>query len=342
MALRLLELVLSEAHQETKDRLLEEYPCDDRWDIPLNDDKVLTTLLLNAECIEPLMDELARRYTSDSAFRVVLLPVEAAAPQPATQKNLPHTLARPSSRVSRDELYLDVWDASGVSPIFIASVVLSTVVASAGLLMDNAPAVIGAMVIAPLLGPNSGLALATVLADAKLAVRSMKANVAGFTLALGLAFVLGAVWPLETLGTELSARSTAGVADMAIALAAGVAGSIAFTSPVSTSLVGVMVAVALLPPTVAAGILAGAGYWQEAAGAALLVAINVTCVNLAGVTTFVVQGIRPNIWYEADRAKKASRIAIVLWLAVLGWLAVLVLFAERLVASDFDFFTRGQ
>jgi len=330
MALRLLEIVLPQAHQETKDRLLETFPCDGRWEIPLADEKVLTTILLNAERVEPLMDEFERRYTHDETFRMVLLPVEAAA-RPQEDKNnkreTPHKLDLPSSRVSREELYQDVWDASGVSPIFIASVVLSTVVASAGLLMDNAPAVIGAMVIAPLLGPNSGLALAAVLADLKLASRSIKGNAVGFTIALGMAFALGAIWPLETLGDELTARSSAGAADMAIALAAGVAGSIAFTSPVSTSLVGVMVAVALLPPTVAAGILAGAGYWQEARGAILLVAINVTCVNLAGVATFVAQGIRPKIWYEAERARTATRIALTLWIAVLALLAALVIFS---------------
>jgi uncharacterized hydrophobic protein (TIGR00341 family) len=330
MALRLLELVLPQAHQETKDRLLETFPCAGRWEIPLAEDNVLTTLLLDAKRVEPLMDELERRYSSDKTFRIVLLPVEAAAPAEALKigkGDLTHELDLSSSRVSREELYQDVRDACGVSPIFIASVILSTVVASAGLLMDNAPAIIGAMVIAPLLGPNSGLALATVLADFKLALRSAKANLIGFTMALGMACAVGAIWPLETLGSELTSRSSAGAADMAIALAAGVAGSIAFTSPVSTSLVGVMVAVALLPPTVAAGILAGAGYWQEAAGAALLVAINITCVNLAGVATFVAQGIRPKIWYEAKRAKTATQIAFAIWLSVLALLAVLVAYS---------------
>ncbi len=339
MALRLLEIVLPHAHQETKDILFESFPCAGRWDTPLVGDMIMTSILLEANRVEPLMDELERRYCSDKTFRMVLLPVEAAAPLEAVngdEVETTHELDLPSSRVSRDELYQDVWDASGVSPIFISSVVLSTVVAAAGLLMDNAPAVIGAMVIAPLLGPNSGLALATVLADLRLAWRSIKGNVVGFSIALGMAFALGAVWPLETLGNELTSRSSAGVADMAIALAAGVAGSIAFTSPVSTSLVGVMVAVALLPPTVAAGILAGAGYWIEAAGAILLVAINVTCVNLAGVATFVTQGIRPKYWYEAERAKTATGIAIALWVGVLALLAGLVVISYQFELPTFE------
>ena len=239
------------------------------------------------------MDELTRRYTSDKSFRLILLPVEAAGPKQDegdTAKSPTHDLQAPSSRISREELYQDVWDASGVTPIFIASVFLSTVVAAAGLLMDNAPAIIGAMVIAPLLGPNAGLALAAVLADAKLMLRSTKGNIIGFTLALAMAYAIGALAPMDSLGLELTARTNASVADMAIALAAGIAGTIAFTSPVSTSLIGVMVAVALLPPTVACGMLAGAGYWKEAAGAMMLVAINDTCINLAGVATFVAQG----------------------------------------------------
>jgi uncharacterized hydrophobic protein (TIGR00341 family) len=184
-----------------------------------------------------------------------------------------------------------------------------------------------------LLGPNAGLALAAVLADANLAWRSMKANVVGFTLALAMSFGVGWARPLEALSQELTSRTTAGMADMAIALAAGVAGSVAFTSPVSTSLVGVMVAVALLPPTVAAGILAGAGYWHEAGGAMLLVAINVSCVNLASIATFAFQGIRPQFWYEAKRARTASIVAVAWWLLVLALLAVLVLFSWEIESA---------
>jgi uncharacterized membrane protein len=87
-----------------------------------------------------------------------------------------------------------------------------------------------------------------------------------------------------------------------------------------------MVAVALLPPLVVTGLMVGAGEMGMALGAAMLVVTNVTAVNLAGVATFLAQKIRPRSWWEAERARKATRMALVIWL---GMLAVLVLIMVR-------------
>jgi len=62
---------------------------------------------------------------------------------------------------------------------------------------------------------------------------------------------------------------------------------------VMAALIGVMVAVALLPPLVTFGLLLGVGHMASATGALSLFLINLICVNLAGVTTFLVQSIRP-------------------------------------------------
>jgi uncharacterized membrane protein len=70
-----------------------------------------------------------------------------------------------------------------------------------------------------------------------------------------------------------------------------------------------MVAVALLPPLVTSGLLLGGGQPALAMGALSLFLMNLICVNLAGVTTFLVQGIRPATWWEKDRAVKATHAA---------------------------------
>jgi uncharacterized hydrophobic protein (TIGR00341 family) len=117
--------------------------------------------------------------------------------------------------------------------------------------------------------------------------------------------------------------------EIVVALASGCAGALAFTTGVSAALVGVMVAVALLPPLVAFGLLLGGGEPALAMGALSLFLVNLICVNLAGVTTFLVQGIRPATWWEKDRAVKATRIAIGLWAALLtALIAMIVLFRK--------------
>jgi uncharacterized membrane protein len=117
-----------------------------------------------------------------------------------------------------------------------------------------------------------------------------------------------------------------------IALAAGAAGSLAFTSGIPAALVGVMVAVALLPPLVSAGLLAGAGFTGPATGAVMLLVTNIACLNLAAVATFLLQKIRPLTWWEAERARRATKVAVATWvLTLLVLLAVMLI--DRLQAG---------
>lgn len=120
-----------------------------------------------------------------------------------------------------------------------------------------------------------------------------------------------------------------GMGDIAVALASGAAGALAFMTGVSATLIGVMVAVALLPPLVAFGLLLGGGYPGLAVGALSLFRMNLICVNLAGVPTFLVQGIRPTTWWEKDRASKAMRIAIGLWVTLLAALSGMILWLGK-------------
>ena len=73
----------------------------------------------------------------------------------------------------------------------------------------------------------------------------------------------------------------------------------------------------------------GAGQNMMAVGGILLFIANIICINLAGVVTFLVQGIRPLTWWETTRAKKATRSAIFLWILLLSALVVAIHFSQR-------------
>jgi uncharacterized membrane protein len=64
-------------------------------------------------------------------------------------------------------------------------------------------------------------------------------------------------------------------------------------------------------------------------GATLLFLTNIICVNLAGVATFLFQGIRPLSWWEAAKARKATHYAIALWILLLVVLTAVILFAKK-------------
>jgi len=89
-----------------------------------------------------------------------------------------------------------------------------------------------------------------------------------------------------------------------------------------------MVAVALLPPLVATGLFLGAGYTEMAGRAGLLTLTNVVCVNLAGVSTFLLQGVRPRHWRDVEKAKASTRVAISLWILALLVLAATIWLAR--------------
>jgi uncharacterized membrane protein len=74
---------------------------------------------------------------------------------------------------------------------------LSSVVAAVGLLRNDLAVIIGAMVIAPLLGPNVALSLATTLGDTDLARQALRANLMGLTVALTLSVAVGWLLPVD-------------------------------------------------------------------------------------------------------------------------------------------------
>ena len=285
------------------------------------------TLLLRNDASEPVLKKLSDCFGNDDGFRAEVIALTAVVPRPeideAEADDESHDdedqqnkkLAR--GRISRDELLNDLEPGTTITSTYLLTVLLSSIIAAVGLERDSAAVVIGAMVIAPLLLPNMSLALGTTLGNFKMMWRSFLTNVVGVAVSLGFAVAVGWVVPFDPGGREIASRTEVGLSDVALALAAGTAGAVAVTSGVSANLIGVMVAVALLPPMVAFGLLIGAGRFDLADGTGLLLAVNLTCVNLAAVATFLIRGIRPSTFYEQDKAKKASVAALIVWLVIL-------------------------
>ena len=147
-----------------------------------------------------------------------------------------------------------------------------------------------------------------------LAVRAMSV---GLFIAVLLSALLGLVWPYEFDSPELLGRTIVGYDGVALALASGAAAVLSLTTGVSATLVGVMVAVALLPPAVAMGMLAGAGLWSNMIGAALLLGVNVICVNLAAQAVFAIKKLGPRTLTEREDSRRLVARNVVLWLVLL-------------------------
>ncbi|MFH1743918.1 MAG: TIGR00341 family protein [bacterium] len=335
MSLRLVEVFLSIVQTDQFKMLLKDHSVLGVWYHQIDNDCVSVRFLAKSEDLEPFLDALESRFSISVEFRVILLPVEAVIPrlkepEPEQPEVKPVDEKPRVFRINREELRHDLVESAHLTSTFVSMVILSAIVAAVGLLRGNPAIIIGAMVIAPLLGPNMALSLAFTLADSDLARQAIRVSIAGTLLALFFAVIVGMALSVDPLSPEIASRTEVGLGDILLALASGAAGAISLTAGVPSAFVGVMVAVALLPPLVTCGMMIGAGYLPHAARAFLLLLTNVICVNLAAITTFRIRGIQPRTWWEADRARKASRMAIGIWVLLLLGLVALILVWQKL------------
>ena len=333
MALRFIEIYHQSGKADEIEVILKDLQIIDTWHYHLEENnESVTKILLKSESTETILDTLKSYFPGDNMMRVVILPVEATVPRLVEPEEEQPEKPKEKSpqRISIEELYQKLSGKSEISKKYIIMASLASVVAAIGLLKNDVAVIIGSMVIAPLLAPNMALSLATTLADIQLAKKSIATNIAGFTLVFLISVGFGLLMDVDPEIPQIAARSDVSHFYIFLALASGVAGAYSITAGVAEALVGVMVAVALLPPLVASGLLFGAGFIQEAAGALLLCSVNVVCINLAGVTTFIMEGIQPKKWWEAKRAKKAVRIAITLWIVLLLALAVMIFIEQKI------------
>lgn len=286
--------------------------------------------ILGAERTGAALDRLHDRLADRGGLLVLVQPLDGVLPRPlASAATQARTAARSAAAVSREEVYAGIADSAELDRTYLALVVLASVVAGIGLSRDNTAAVIGAMVVAPLLGPNMALALGMILGDGLLIRRSLLTNAAGLALAFASAAVLGLALHADPSTPELAARTRVALSDVVVALAAGCAGALSYTTGVPTYLTGVMVAVAILPPAVASGLLLAEGQVEGALAALLLAGGNVTALTLAAMLTFLWRGMRPRNWWQEDRARRSARLGVAIFVALLLALTALIVASER-------------
>lgn len=290
------------------------------------DGRQLMRMLLSNDRVQRCLDLLQGVLGAQPEAHILVLAVETALPRPPEEESEKEDAAI----AAREALYAGVEKDARLGPNYIVLVVLSTVVAAIGMIENNISAIIGAMVIAPLLGPNLALGLSTALGDLALMRKAVITLIAGVALAVGLSALIGWFWPFALHSPELLSRSAPGFDTVALALASGAAAALSLTTGLPSVLVGVMVAVALLPPAAALGLFIGAHSAALATGAGLLLAVNIVCVNLASKIVFLLKGIRPRTWVDQARARRATAIYLATWLVTLGLLMLIIYLRQAL------------
>jgi uncharacterized hydrophobic protein (TIGR00271 family) len=214
---------------------------------------------------------------------------------------------------------------------FSVLIVLSTLIATLGLVEDSVAVIIGAMLVAPLMTPILTVAAALALSDIRHLARGIGVLLYGIVLAVGVAWIvtrtlLRDLTVASDLPGEVLARTNPSLLDLGVAIAAGLAGGYVLTHPRAvSSAAGVAIAVALVPPLATVGISIAVSVADDARGAALLFATNLVAIVLAALAVMTASGFRPE-----DPTRRSSRAGLV----VTGLLLVAVAVPLTLHTTD--------
>ena len=267
--------------------------------------------------VEPILETLPDAGIQEASYTIVL-PTETVVSQ-----RLSALVERfPGLRISREELYARAQDLAPANSTFFAFLLLSTIIATTGLLLDSAATIIGAMVVAPLMGPAISASVGTVLDDQRMASRGVSLQVTGLLAAIATAAVMG--WILQQtilIPPDLDIRTIPQVAErtspnflaLFLALGSGLAGAISIMRGAGSALVGVAIAVALVPPAATSGLGLAFGLPGIAIAAAVLVLVNLLAINLSALILFYLSGFKPLEAgkFEGVKASVFSRIVII-------------------------------
>lgn len=201
--------------------------------------------------VEPVLERLAAAGIQEDAYTIVM------STETVVSRRLSALTERfPGLRISRDELYARAQDFAPANSTFFAFLLLSTVIATTGLLLDSAATIIGAMVVAPLMGPAISASVGTILDDQGMASRGVFLQVSGLVAAIVTAAVMG--WLLQQTVLippgldirtvpQIAERTSPNFLSLFLALGSGLAGSLSIMRGSGSTLVGVAIAVAPAP-----------------------------------------------------------------------------------------------
>lgn len=220
---------------------------------------------------------------------------------------------------------LDVYQvlSFGASPTleYYVLTILSCIIATMGLIQNSVAVIIGAMIVAPLMTPILAFSLGTIWGDIGLVKLSLSSIIKGGILAIAISAAITYIVPLQDYSHEIIARTHPTLFDILVAITSGAVGAYGYANKkISNTLVGIAIAVALMPPLCTIGIGVGTMNREVAFGAALLFLINLVSISLAGAVVFWIMEIHPIS--ASDGVVRRALYQIVLSLLILGGIAL--------------------
>ncbi|XVH32580.1 TIGR00341 family protein [Haloferacaceae archaeon DSL9] len=281
----------------------------------------VVTFPLPTNAVEPVLADLRDAGLDENTYTVI---VNAETVLSRRFKQLQDEYAKANDKeeefIAREELQTKAEELSSGMWSYVVLTIVSAVIATAGLLLDSAATVVGSMVIAPLIGPAMSASVGTVVDDDELFRRGVRLQILGIVLSIASAAVFTALLrfgnlvppgmnPLEL--SQVAERLAPNALVLAIAIGAGVAGVVSLMTGMGVALVGVMIAVALIPPAAAVGVGIAYGIPTLAIGASVFTLVNVISINVSALLVLWYAGYHPDEWIQANvvRSVLTKRVA---------------------------------
>ena len=219
-----------------------------------------------------------------------------------------------------DKLFIEGQQTARRLTNFFALLLFATIIATYGVLSNSTATVIGAMIVAPLMGPIMATTAAVVIGSSQRALKAFGLTVAGILSVILLAYLLSWVVPEVTISFtsngEIASRINPGLYALLTALGAGAAGAfITSRAEIADSMGGVAIAISLVPPLCVVGIALQQGRLDAAGGAILLFLTNYLAILLAGGVVLALVGVRKlTRSQEGPRVRKRGFVVFVVCL----------------------------
>lgn len=252
------------------------------------------------------------RIDQDGSIAVDNIDLSLSTRADAAEKEAP---GEPADAVIWEQLTGATHEESTLSITYSAFMILATMIAACGVVLDNAILVVGAMAVGPEFGPIAGVCTAVVQRAPKLAARSLIALLVGFAAAIvaTTVFSLGMdaldLFSREQLDADRPNTKFIWQPDafsFVVALLAGAAGTLSLTSSKSGALVGVAISVTTVPAGANAAVALSYGEVGQMWGSIEQLMLNLFGIMLAGVLTLYGQKLlwrtQRGRWRREDQA----------------------------------------
>jgi len=201
-----------------------------------------------------------------------------------------------TSRISVEEIESTLKEGMELNLDYYIFIIISALIAGAGLILNSTAIIIGAMIISPLMGPILGVSYGMISKNYILVKKGILGQLLGILIAIGIGIVLASlaflIYDSPSVTHEMMNRNFPTVFDLIVSIGAGLAVGFAITGRIQSSLVGIAIAVSLMPPAVNIGVTLIFGNALLSFGSFILLMSNILAINLTALLIFKIKKIK--------------------------------------------------